>query len=231
MSRRAAEDGFERFLNPTVTAIHREFSIGRALRGTGLGPGGYVLDRLRTNADALERRIVEPEFDAYRERSLKQFRVLLTYAESDRPIESFEERLLAHDSYLYALDPAVTTRQREAVIDDVLTRLQCLGSGIEPIVRRPEDDFWSAAEAAFDREEALELIEEAFPFTGPLRTYRSSFAFEVRIDPNEIIDIPFGRAFPTVTIDYTDEAVRAMSRAERRVLEELKREVRSRFEP
>jgi hypothetical protein len=231
MSRRAAEAGFERFLDPTMTAIRREFSVERALRGTGLGPGGRVVDRLRAHDDALERRFVAPEFDAYRERSLEQFRVLLDCVESDESIEAFEDELLAHDSYVEALDPTVTPRQRAAVVDEVLSRLRRLGAGIEPIVRRPEDDFWSATDAAFDREEATTFVEEAFPFTGPLRAHRDLFAFEIDVDPSEVIGGPFALPLPSVTIDYTGEAVRAMTRAERRVVHELKGEVRSRVEP
>ncbi len=214
-----------------MTAIRREFSLERALRGTGLGLGGRVVDRLRANADALERRIVDPELDAYRERSLDQYRVLLDYVESDEPIDLFEAELLARDSYVEALDPKVTDRQRSAVTDDLLARLRRLGDGIEPIVRQPGDEFWPAAEAALDRAAATTLVEEAFPFTGPLRAHRHCFAFEVEIDPNEMIDGPFVPTLPSVTVDYTDEAVRAMTKAERQVIRDLTAEIRSRFEP
>lgn len=230
MSRGAAEEGFKRFLDPTMAAIRREFSIERALRGTGLGLGGRMVDRLRANNDALERRIVEPEFESYREQSLEQFRVLLDYVESDEPIEAFEADLLEHDSYAEALDSTVSDRQRATVTEDLLARLQRLGAGVEPIVRQPEDEFWLAVEAAFDREEATTLVEEAFPFTGPLRTHRNRLAFEVEIDPNEMIGGPFVPTLPSVTLDYTDEAVRAMTRSERQVIRELKGEVRSQFE-
>lgn len=231
MSRRAAAAGFQQFLDPTVTAIRQEFSVGRALRGTGLGPGGHVLDRLRSNTDALERRIVEPEFDAYRERSFVQFQVLLDYVESDAHIGAFEDKLLAQDSYVEALDPTVTAEQRAAVTDAVLARLERLGAGVEPIVRRPEDEFWAAAEAAFDRDDALVLVEEALPFTGPLRDHRNLFAFEVQFDPNAMLGGLFLPDVPSMTVDYTDEAIRAMTRAERQVIRELTGEIRQRFEP
>jgi hypothetical protein len=231
MGRRAAEDGFERFVEPTVTAIRREFSLERALRGSGLGVGGRVVDRLRAHTEALERRFVDPEFDAYRQRSLDQFRVVLDYVESEEPIEAFEEELLAHDSYVAALDPSVTPGQRATVTEEVLTRLQRLGDGVEPIVRRPEEEFWAATDAAFDRADALTLIEEAFPFTGPLRSHGDLFAFEIEVDPGEVIGGPLAAPLPGVRIDYTKEAIRAMTRAERQVVHELKGEVRSRVEP
>ncbi len=231
MSRRAAEAGFEGFLEPVMTAIRREFSVGRALDGTGLGSGGRILDRLRTEADVLERRVVEPEFATYRDRSLRQFHALLDAVEADLPIAAHEEELLAHDGYLAALDPSVRGDQRAAVAKEVLARLERLGHGVEPIVRRPEDDFWSAAVAAFTREEALVLVEEAFPFTGPFRRHADLFAFEVRVAPGELLGGPFAAVFPRVTIDYTDEAIRAMTRAEERIVDAFTDDVRSRFEP
>ena len=231
MSRRAAAAGFEHFLEPTMTEIRREFSVGRALEGTGLGPGGHVIDQVRQHADTIERRLVDPEFQRYRDRSLAQFRVLLDAVESDHPLEAFDDALLAHDSYLEALKPSVTSEQRAMVTEMILTRLYRLGNGLEPIVQRPEDEFWAAAEVAFDREEAMILVGEVFPFTDPLRTHRHLFAFEARIDPSEILGGPFASALPSVTIEYTDEATRAMTRAEKSIVRELEAEVRSRFEP
>jgi len=231
MTRRAAEAGFEQFLDETMTAVRREFSVERALGGTGLGPGGKVVDRLRSNSEALERRVVEPEFDAYAERSLDQFRVVLDYAESDEPIDAFREALLARDGYVEALDPAATATAEVAVRDAVVDRLRRLGDGIAPVVRRPEDEFWPAAEAAYDHAAATALVEEAFPFTGPLRSHRRQFAFEVRIDPGEVLGGPFSAALPSVTVDYTDEAIRAMTRAERQVVGDLTEAVDERFEP
>jgi hypothetical protein len=40
---------------------------------------------------------------------------------------------------------------------------------------------------------------------------------------------PFAGRMPSVSIDYTDEAVRAMRRAEQRVVDETKRTVRELF--
>ena len=229
MTREAAIEGVERFVDRTVDATRREFKVGRALRGTGLGPGGALVDRLRNEADALERRVVEPELDTYRRRSIEQFEVVLAYAESDDPIDAFADELLERDSYLESLDPAITPETRDALVDDLLARLERLGEGIEPIVRRPEDAFWPAVVAAYDRPAAIELVEEGFPFTGPLRDHRDAFAFTVEIDPGSILGGVLANGLPTATIDYTDEAIRAMRRAERQVVHETKDEVKRRF--
>lgn len=230
MTRAAAIEGFETFVDRTADATRREFSVGRALRGTGLGPGGVVVDRLRRNTDALERRVVEPELDAYRERAVDQFRVVLDYVESDDPIDSFESELLALDSSVQALDPALPDDKRREVVSDVLARLERLGDGVAPVVDRPEDEFWAAVLAAYDREGALSLVDQVVPFTGPLRRHREAFAFEVRIDPDDVLAGPLSGRLPSVSLEYTDEAVRAMYRAEQRVVRDAKSEVKRRFD-
>lgn len=229
MTREAAIEGVERFVERTVDATRREFRVGHALRGTGLGPGGALVDRLRRDADALERRVVGPELDTYRQRSIEQFEVVLAYADSEEPIDAFTDDLLERDSYLESLDPAASPDAREAVVDDLLARLERLGDGIEPLVRRPEDEFWPAVMAAYDRPAAIELVEVAFPFTGPLRDHRDAFAFTVEIDPGAILGGALAKGLPTATIDYTDEAIRAMRRAERQVVHETTREIEARF--
>lgn len=221
--------GFERFVTDAVDATRREFRVGRALRGTGLGLGGSVVDRLRRNADALEKRVVEPELRTYRQRSIDQFDVVLDYVEGDDPIEVYREPLIAADGYLDSLDPGAPDAAREAVADEVVARLERLGDAVEPIVTHPSDDFWIPVREQFDRGSATALVEEAFPFTGPLRRHRDAFAFTVEIDPGDVLGgLAYG--LPSVSIEYTDEAIRAMRRAERRVVRDTKAEVAERFE-
>jgi len=86
-----------------------------------------------------------------------------------------------------------------------------------------------AAEATLPVAPYSALVEDTFPFTGVLRAFPSAFVFEARIDPEEILGGPFASALPSVSVKYT-EATRAMRRAERRVIEETKREVAARFD-
>jgi hypothetical protein len=230
MSRMAADAGFERFVRETIDATRRAFSVERALDGTGLGPGGAIIDRLRSETEAIERQLVDPEFARYRQDSIEQFRVVLDYAESDEPIEAFEDALLAHDSYAQAIDPDVPAERREAVRTDLLDRLQRLGDGVVPIVERPEDEFWPAMTAAFDRETALDLVEHTFAFTGPLCRHRDVLVFAVDIDPGEVLGGPLADRLPSASIDYTEEAIRAMCQAEQQVIAETKTELDERFD-
>jgi hypothetical protein len=123
MTREAAKTGVEEFLERTVDATREEFQVERALRGTGLGPGGMVIDRLRDNVQTMERKLVEPELAEYRDRSLAQFDVLVEYMETDAPIRQFEEPLLATDSYLESLDSSASAATRKQLVDASLERL------------------------------------------------------------------------------------------------------------
>lgn len=230
MTRAAARSGFEIFLTDAVSATRAEFSVERALRGTGFGPGGAVVDRLRGNAEGLERRVVEPELAAYREDALRQFDAVLRYASSDEPIEAYADELVACDGFYDTLADEVSDRTALEIEEAIVERCRRLGDAVHPIVERPEDAFWPAVTAAFNRNEAMVLVDDAFPFTGVLREFPSSFAFEVQIDPGAVLGGLFADALPAVTVEFTDEAKRAMRRAERRVIEETKREVAARFD-
>lgn len=231
MTRRAAETGLERFTNRTIDATHEEFSVGRALEGTTLGPGGMLVDRLRDNTDLLERHVMEPELDVYRERTIRQFSVLLDYVESDEDMAAFEAELLANDNYMDALKPTVSADTRDEVAAATLDRLGRLAAGLEPIVESPEDDFWAAAETSLDRASALELIDDAVRFTRPIQQFEGAFVFETGLDPNEILTSRLLPSLPEVTIEYTDEAIRSMTVAEERIVGELQDEVETRFGP
>lgn len=230
MTRRAAETGFERFTDRTIAATHEEFSVGRALEGTTLGPGGRLVDRFRNDSDLLDRHVVEPELEAYRERTLEQFDVLLEYVESDEDIAAFESRLLAHDNYMDALDTPVPASTRDSVAEATLDRLDRLATGVEPIVDSPEETFWPAAESGLDRAAALEFIDDAVRFTRPIREFEDAFVFESGLDPNAVLPGRLLPSLPEVTIEYTDEAIRSMTAAEDRIVQELRAEVRTRFD-
>jgi hypothetical protein len=229
MTRRAAKDGVERFLQETIDLTREEFRVRRVLQGSGLGPGGIVVDRLRENAQALERRLIEPKLTEYRTRSLAQFDVLLEYIDDNAPIRAFEEPLLTHDTYLHALDPSASSDTRETLIDASLERLQRLGDGLAPVVYSSSDEFWPAAESELSRQEASDLIENGFPFSGPLRRHRDAVTFEISVDPGDILGGLLAGGLPSVSIEYTDEALRAMRQAERTISQRMRDEVDSRF--
>ena len=230
MTRAAVEEGFERFVGDTVRATFEEFSVVNALRG-GRGPPG-VVERLLKHNEALERTVVRPELRAYRDRVLAQFSASLDAYASDEPFEAHRDSVLADDAYAEALRRDLPRARREEVRDALLERQRDLAAAVQPLVESDADEFWPAVTDAFTREEALAFVDERFVFTGPLEAYPDAFRLETTVDPSDVLGGVGGllaSGLPEVAVDYTDEATRAMRRAETRVREDTTRELRRRF--
>ncbi|WP_302082714.1 hypothetical protein [Salinibaculum rarum] len=232
MTREAARTGFEQFVEDAIEVTAQQFSVPRALRQGVRGPGGKVVDQLLQDSETLWRRVVQPELDDYRDQILTQFDIVLDYAESDAEIEAYRDDLLAVDSYATALREDIGAEQRATMHDRLLARQQGLGDAVTPVVDAEETDFWDAAATVFDREQATALVEDHFAFTTPLRDHRDAFRMQTQFDPGDILGglgSLLGGGLPTVEVEYTDEALRSMRRAEKTVIAETKRELDRRF--
>lgn len=232
MTREALEAGFERFVDQAIDRTIEEFSVARAMRNGTRGVGGSLVDRLLKNNDTLRRRVVEPELEAYRRRTLDQFGTLLEYVESDEPFDAYRDRLLKRDGFATAISSSVP-RTRQAELRDVLAeRQRRMAEAVEPVVRTPETEFWPAVRASLDAERARELVEEHFAFTWPLRENRDAFEMSTTFEPGDVlggVGSLLGGGLPTVEVTYTDEAIRAMRRAERRVITDAVDEIERQF--
>jgi len=232
VTRAAAREGFEAFITDAVEATYREFNVAAALQGART-PGSRTIDRLLKQSDALDRRVVRPELRAFRADVIEQFEVLLEYVTAERGIEAYREELLAADRYAQSIRDTVSPDRRERLEDRLLERQKRLGDAIEPIVTAAQDEYWAALLETFDRAGALALVEENFEFTGPLGEERDAFVLRTVIDPGQILSgvgSLLGGAMPTITVEYTDEAVRAMRTAEKRVIAETQAEIEERFD-
>jgi len=225
MTRAAVEHGYEQFMTRLVDATVDAFALGNALRGVEGPPG--VFDSLLSNADAVERAVVRPELERFREKSLTQFDTLLDAVESDVTIDAYADRLLAHDSYRRRLRPGLSASKRDEIESVLLDRQRELGQSIAPLVDSPETEFWSAAQNTFTRTEAERFVERHYRFTAPFETYRHAFRFEVVVEPSAFNSTPslIGEVLPDVHIEYTDEAIRSLKRAEKQVIKQARRDI------
>jgi hypothetical protein len=232
VTRAAAQEGFEAFISEAIEVTYQEFNVVTALQGART-PGSGMIDRLLKQSDTLDRRVVRPELRAFRADVMEQFDILLEYVTDDAGIEAYREALLATDRYAQSMRDSLSPARRERLQDRLIARQKRLGDAIEPVVASPRDGYWAALLEQYDRESALALVEENFEFTGPLRANRDAFALQTRVDPSDVlsgVSSLLGNAMPTFTVEYTDEAVRAMRMAERQVIAETQAEVRDRFE-
>lgn len=231
MTREAAREGFGTYVDRTIEVTVSEFDVVAALRrGTD---GGRAVDRLLDRTGRLKHRVVEPELAAFRADVLAQFDAVLDCAaDPDATVYDRREAVLGPDAYHDALRPTVAAERRAEIAETLLARQARVADSVAPLVAAPEDSFWPAVESALDREQALDLVATTFDFTGPLDEHGDAFAFSTTVDPAEVLGGLgglLGRGLPTLEVEYTDEAARAMRRAERRVKHEAEQDVRERF--
>jgi hypothetical protein len=229
MTRDAVEQGFERYLADLVDETYEAFDVAAVLRGSR-GGGSRAVSKLLKNSRPLERHVVRPKLRAYQRTILRQFEPVLDYAaDTDTGFEAYADEVLARDLYWDSLRPDVDSQRREAIQERLLARQRAFGDALAPLVAAESDDFFEAVVAAYDREAATDLVEEHFVFSTPLREERDAFAFELEIDPGDVLG-GLARALPTLEVEFTDEALRSMRRAEQRVLPEAKSDIEAAYE-
>ncbi len=229
VTREAAADGFDHFVHELADRTYREFDTVAALTGAE-GAGSRLVDRVVAKNAVVERQIVRPELEGFREDARRQFAHVLDYAAD--PATEFgdvADDVLAADSFVDALRDDLPADRRTRLRDQILERHQALGDAVVPLVRSDADEFWAALAGAYDRAEAIDLVETHFTFADPVRSNPGAFRFETTVDPGDLVGGPLAAGLPTLTVEYTDQALSAMRRAEAHVVEETVREVRSRY--
>ncbi len=231
MTRTAVEEGFEYFVDEVSETTLEEFSVARALRGGSRGSTGAVVDSLLKSSETLHRRVVQPELESYRRQTLDQFGVVLDAVESDEAIDTYREKILESGPVGESIRADIPPERQREVKDHLLTHHRGVGEAVEPLIDSDEDDFWEAAATALTRAEARTLVREQFPFTGPLRRHRDALRMETTVDVAAVVG-GIATMLPTTTleVEFTDEAIRAMYRAEQSVVQRATDEIDRRFD-
>jgi len=229
MTRDAVEQGFERYLSDLVDETYEAFDVAAVLRGSRSGSSRAV-SKLLKNSRPLERHVVRPKLREYQRTILRQFDPVLDYAaDQESDFEAYADEVLARDLYWETLRRDVRGQRREEIKERLLTRQRAFGDALAPLVAADSDDFFDAVVAAYDREAALSMVEDHFVFTTPLQEERDAFAFELAIDPGDVLG-GLARALPSLEVDFTDEALRSMRRAEKRVIPQAKTDIEQAYE-
>jgi len=229
MTRDAVEDGFEQYLSDLVDETYAAFDVAAVLRGSRSG-GSRAVSKLLKNSRPLERHVVRPKLREYERTILRQFDPVLDYAgDTGAAFETYADDVLARDLYWDSLRRDVRGQRREEIRERLLSRQREFGDALAPLVAADSDAFWPAVVEAYDREDAVALVEEHFVFSTPLAEYRDAFAFELAIDPGDVLG-GLARALPTLDVEFTDEALRSMQRAEQRVLPQAKSDLQAAYD-
>lgn len=227
MTRQAVRHGFEQFVGDAIEQTGEEFRIAGVLGGDG----GGMIEKFLDGTDDLHAMLVEPELETFRDATIQQFEFVLDYVDSDEPIEAYRDEILTAGPFLSDLRDDLPPDREQEVRARLLERQERLASAVEPLVESEESEFWAAARRELSAAEAKELVEDNFAFTGPLREYRSAFAMTMTFDPEEVMS-GLGGLLGTsaMEVDYTEEALRAMVRAERAVIADTLDEIDRRFD-
>jgi hypothetical protein len=229
VTREAVVQGYERFVSDAIEQTVEEFSLTRAVQNGVEAPGGGVVDKLLKNSGRVRRKVVQPELEMYRDRAFEQFDVLLDYVEGDEELDAYRAKLVDVGAFENELRGDLPDERREEVLDFMMGRYERLGAALVPLLESSETDFWDAAAAELTADEARELVEEHFRFTKPLREYPDAFQLVATIRGTDVFG-PFGLAFGSLDVVYTEEAIRATTLAEEAVIEEAKGEIEARFD-
>lgn len=229
MTRDAVEQGFERYLTDLVDETYEAFDVAAVLRGSQSG-GSRAVSKLLKNSRPLERHVVRPKLREYQRTLLRQFEPVLDYAaDQEADFAAYADEVLARDLYWESLREDLRGERREEIRERLLSRQRAFGDALAPLVAADSDDFFEAVVAAYDREAALSMVDEHFVFTTPLQEEREAFAFELAIDPGDVLG-GLARALPTLEVEFTDEALRSMRRAEQRVIPKAKSDIERAYE-
>lgn len=229
MTRRAVEREFERYLSQFVDETYAAFDVGAVLRGSR-GGGSRVASKLLKNSRPVERHVVRPKLRGYQQQILDQLEPVLDYAEdAEAGFDAYADDVLARDLYWNALRGSVRGDRREQLRERLLARQRSFGDDLEPLVAADTDDFWAAVTEAYDQQAATEVVQEHLEFTVPLREERDAFAFELTIDPGEVLG-GLARALPSLTVEFTDEALRSMRKAEEQVIPQATADVEQAYD-
>jgi hypothetical protein len=133
-----------------------------------------------------------------------------------------------------ALKRSLPATRRQELRDALVDRAVSMADAAEPLVRSPAGEFWTAVERELTYAQATALIGTHFTFTDPVRGEEDAFAFAVEIEPADVLGGGLGSllggGLPSVEVDFTEEAMRVMQRAESAVVEQATREVERRFD-
>jgi hypothetical protein len=223
------EDGFERYLSDLVDETYAAFDVAAVLRGSR-GGGSKAASKLLKNSRPLERHVVRPKLREYQREIMAQFEPVLDYAaDSDATFEEYGDDVLARDIYWNSLANGVRGERRETIRETLLARQRTFGDDIAPLIDAESDEFWTAVAEVYDYKKTIDIVERHFEYNTPLQKHRDAFVFELEIDPGEVLG-GLARALPSLEVEFTDEALRSMRRAEQRVIPDAKSDVEQVFE-
>lgn len=201
-SREAVLNKFEDFMEEIIDDALSEFEPLRIVNMNRL-PGN-------STAKSVVRPVIREELNFFRANIEQQFEVVMDYAETGN-VDKNRRRFLRSDIFYQNFEGS----ERRQLERDLTRRMRNMGDDMAPLIETGEDNFWDAAVAAYDEDEAREMLPKHFAYTDTVREYQDDLSLTVEIG---------GRVLGT-EIEYTDEAMRVLDIAETNLRNDLERRV------
>ena len=203
-SREAVLEQFEFFMERIIDDALAEFEPFRVVDMNGM-PGN---DRVKKALGP----VIRDELQKIRASVETQFGVVMKYAETGDE-EGCRRRFLRNDVFYNSFEG--DRRTRRSLEDDLTERMTRMGDDMAPLVETGEDCFWDAVVAAYDEDEAREMLPRHFEYTETLKEYADDLCLTVRV----------GGRLLGADVEYTGEAMRVLDGAETRLRDDLRDEV------
>jgi len=201
----------------TEKAVRRQFDafIKRMDRYVAeeVNPLNAVDSRIRLPKGAVNaalRPFVRGEVDSVGSSFEKKFDIVVDCAAGDT-VEQRRDEYLRADAFYANADPEV----RDELGRELVESLRKMSENVKPLVESEHDEFWEAVADVYDEEGAKTAILESFDYSGTAQKYAD------RVD----LTVTVKAGILSKEIEYTDEAVRSLTAAEKRLRRDVAAEI------
>lgn len=201
----------------TEQAVRRQFDafIDRMDRYVAeeVNPLNAVDSRIRLPKGAVNaalRPFVRSEVNTVGSSFEKKFSIVVDCAAGDT-VEDRREEYLRADAFYTSAD----RRVREDLGRKLTESLRRMSGNVRPLVESEHDDFWEAVADVYDEEGAKKAILESFDYSGTAQKYADKVDLTVTVKAGVL----------SKDIEYTDEAVRSLTAAEKRLRRDVTAEI------
>ncbi len=202
MTEQAVRRQFDAFINRMDRYVAEEVNPLNAVDSRIRIPKGAVNAALRP--------FVRNEVSTVGSTFERKFSIVVDCAAGDTVEERRDEYLRA-DAFYANADPGV----REELGRELMEGLRRMSENIRPLVESEHDDFWEAVADVYDEEGAKTAILESFDYSGTAQRYAD------RVD----LTVTVSAGILSKDIEYTDEAVRSLTVAEKRLRRDVTAEI------
>ena len=201
-SREAVLGKFEEFMQEIIEDALSEFEPLRIVNMNRL-PGN-------STAKSVLRPVIEEELRRFRANIENQFDIVMDYAETGEA-KKHQREFFRSDIFYQNFEG----NDRRKIERDLTERMKNMGDDMAPLLETGEDNFWDAAVASYDEEEARKMLPKHFEYTETVREYRDDLCLTVEI----------GSGLLSTEVEYTDEAMRVLDIAETNLRNDLQRRI------